>query len=424
MTQIENARKGIITDELKIVAKKEFIEEEKLRELVAQGRVVIPANKNHKNLIPVGIGKGLTTKVNANIGTSEDYYEIENEIKKIDMVIKYKCDVVMDLSTGGNIREIRKVLIERSTIPFGNVPVYQMVRDIVKKGKTFVDMSIEEMIEFIEEQAVDGVDFMTVHAGLTMRAINKIRIQKRKADIVSRGGALITGWMLHNNKENPLYEHFDKILDIANKYDVTLSLGDGLRPGCLADGTDWGQIKELLTLGELVKRARDAGVQVMVEGPGHLPIDQIEMNVKLQKSICNEAPFYVLGPIVTDIAPGYDHITAAIGGAIAGTAGADFLCYVTPAEHLGLPDEIDVKEGIIASRIAAHVADIGKKIPNVMYRDNKMAEARRNLDWRDQEKYCIDPEKYSKVRSERSSKTEACSMCGDLCVYKILKDLL
>lgn len=424
MTQIENARKGIITDELKIVAKKEFIEEEKLRELVAQGRVVIPANKNHKNLIPVGIGKGLTTKVNANIGTSEDYYEIENEIKKIDMVIKYKSDAVMDLSTGGNIRDIRKALIKRSTIPFGNVPVYQMVRDIVKRGKTFVDMSIEEMIGFIEEQAVDGVDFMTVHAGLTMRAINKIRIQKRKADIVSRGGSLITGWMLHNNKENPLYEHFDKVLDIANKYDVTLSLGDGLRPGCLADGTDWGQIKELLTLGELVKRARDAGVQVMVEGPGHLPIDQIEMNVKLQKSICDEAPFYVLGPIVTDIAPGYDHITAAIGGAIAGTAGADFLCYVTPAEHLGLPDEVDVKEGIIASRIAAHVADIGKKIPKVMDRDNKMAEARRNLDWIDQEKYCIDPEKYSKVRSERSSRTEACSMCGDLCVYKILKDLL
>ena len=424
MTQIENARKGIITDELKIVAKKEFIEEEKLRELVTQGRVVIPANKNHKNLIPIGIGKGLTTKVNANIGTSEDYYEIENEIKKIDMVIKYKCDAVMDLSTGGNIRDIREALIKRSTIPFGNVPVYQMVRDIVKRGKTFVDMSIEEMIGFIEEQAVDGVDFMTVHAGLTMRAINKIRIQKRKADIVSRGGSLITGWMLHNNKENPLYEHFDKVLDIANKYDVTLSLGDGLRPGCLADGTDWGQIKELLTLGELVKRARDAGVQVMVEGPGHLPIDQIEMNVKLQKSICNEAPFYVLGPIVTDIAPGYDHITAAIGGAIAGTAGADFLCYVTPAEHLGLPDEIDVKEGIIASRIAAHVADIGKKIPKAMDGDNKMAEARRNLDWRGQEKYCIDPEKYSKVRSERSSKTEACSMCGDLCVYKILKDLL
>lgn len=424
MTQIENARKGIITDELKIVAKKEFIEEEKLRELVTQGRVVIPANKNHKKLIPIGIGKGLTTKVNANIGTSEDYYEIENEIKKIDMVIKYKCDAVMDLSTGGNIRHIRKALIERSTIPFGNVPVYQMVRDIVKRGKTFVDMSIEEMIGFIEEQAVDGVDFMTVHAGLTMRAINKIRIQKRKADIVSRGGSLITGWMLHNNKENPLYEHFDKVLDIASKYDVTLSLGDGLRPGCLADGTDWAQIKELLTLGELVKRARDAGVQVMVEGPGHLPIDQIEMNVKLQKSICNEAPFYVLGPIVTDIAPGYDHITAAIGGAIAGTAGADFLCYVTPAEHLGLPDELDVKEGIIASRIAAHVADIGKKVPKVMDRDNKMAEARRNLDWRDQEKYCIDPEKYIKVRSERSSKTEACSMCGDLCVYKILKDLL
>ncbi len=424
MTQIENARKGIITDEMKIVAKNEFVEEEKLRDLLAKGMIVIPANKNHKNLIPIGIGKNLTTKVNANIGTSEDYYDINNEIKKIDMVIKYKCDTVMDLSTGGNIRDIRKALIERSTIPFGNVPVYQMVRDIVKNGKTFVDMSIEEMIEFIEEQAVDGVDFMTVHAGVTLKAINKIRIQKRKADIVSRGGSLITGWMIHNNKENPLYEYFDKILDVAKKYDVTLSLGDGLRPGCLADGTDWGQIEELLTLGELVKRSRDAGVQVMVEGPGHLPIDQIKMNIKLQKSICDEAPFYVLGPIVTDIAPGYDHITAAIGGAIAGTAGADFLCYVTPAEHLGLPDELDVKEGIIASRIAAHVADIGKKIPKAIDIDNRMAEARRNLNWKDQEKYCIDPEKYIDVRLKRSSSTEACSMCGDLCVYKILKDKL
>jgi len=424
MTQIENARKGIITDEMKIVAKNEFVEEEKLRDLLAKGMIVIPANKNHKNLIPIGIGKNLTTKVNANIGTSEDYYDINNEIKKIDMVIKYKCDTVMDLSTGGNIRDIRKALIERSTIPFGNVPVYQMVRDIVKNGKTFVNMSIEEMIEFIEEQAVDGVDFMTVHAGVTLKAINKIRIQKRKADIVSRGGSLITGWMIHNNKENPLYEYFDKILDIAKKYDVTLSLGDGLRPGCLADGTDWGQIEELLTLGELVKRSRDAGVQVMVEGPGHLPIDQIQMNIKLQKSICDEAPFYVLGPIVTDIAPGYDHITAAIGGAIAGTAGADFLCYVTPAEHLGLPDELDVKEGIIASRIAAHVADIGKKIPKAIDIDNRMAEARRNLNWKDQEKYCIDPEKYIDVRLKRSSSTEACSMCGDLCVYKILKDKL
>jgi len=422
MTQIENAKKGIITDQMKIVAAKESIDEEKIRQLIAEGKVVIPSNINHKNLDPIGIGKFLKTKVNANIGTSGDFDKIEDELKKIDMVVKYQADTVMDLSTGGDVTEIRRALIERSTIPFGNVPIYQMAKDVAEKGGTFVKMTIHGMLEYIETQAIDGVDFMTLHAGLTMRAVEKLKKQQRRAGIVSRGGSIITGWMLHNKKENPFYEHFDRILEIAGKYDVTMSLGDGLRPGCLSDGSDWGQMEELLTLGELVKRCREAGVQAMVEGPGHLPIGQIEMNIKLQKSICDEAPFYVLGPIVTDIAPGYDHITSAVGGAIAASAGADYLCYVTPTEHLGLPDEEDVKEGIIASRIAAHAGDIAKGIPGAIDRDNKMAEARRDLDWDLQEKICMDPEKFRKIRKERGSATNACSMCGELCVYKILEN--
>jgi phosphomethylpyrimidine synthase len=422
MTQLERAKKGIITEEMKTAAAAESIDEEKLRQFVAEGKVVIPCNKNHKNLVPIGIGKGLRTKINANIGTSGDYDKLEDELKKVDMVIKHKSDTVMDLSTGGDVSKIRRALIERSTIPFGNVPVYQMAKDIAAKGGTFVQMTFDEMLEHIETQADDGVDFMTIHAGLTGRALEKLRQQQRRAGIVSRGGSITTGWMLHNNKENPFYENFDSILEVAGKYDVTMSLGDGLRPGCLSDGSDWCQMEELLTLGELVKRCREAGVQVMVEGPGHLPFGQVEMNIKIQKSICNEAPFYVLGPIVTDIAPGYDHITAAMGGAIAAAAGADYLCYVTPSEHLGLPDEEDVKEGIIASRIAAHVGDIAKGIPGAIDRDNRMAEARRNLDWDLQEKICLDPEKFRKIRSERSSATDACSMCGELCVYKILEN--
>ena len=422
MTQIESAKKGIVTGQMKVVAANESMEEETLRELIAEGRVVIPCNVNHKNLSPIGIGKYLKTKINANIGTSGDYDKIEDELKKIDMVEKYHADTVMDLSTGGDVDKIRRALIERSTIPFGNVPIYQMAREVAAKGGAFVQMTIDEMLGYIEKQAQDGVDFMTIHAGLTRRAVEKIRKQRRKAGIVSRGGSITTGWMLHNNKENPFYEHFDRILEIACTYDVTMSLGDGLRPGCLSDGSDWGQVEELLTLGELVKRCREAGVQVMVEGPGHLPLGQIEMNIKLQKSICDDAPFYVLGPIVTDIAPGYDHITSAVGGAIAAAAGADYLCYVTPTEHLGLPDEDDVKEGIIASRIAAHAGDIAKGVPGAVDKDNEMAEARKRLDWKRQEQICMDPEKFRRIREERSTATDACSMCGSLCVYKILED--
>ncbi|MCK4836092.1 MAG: phosphomethylpyrimidine synthase ThiC [Candidatus Aminicenantes bacterium] len=424
MTQIEAARNGIVTPEIKTVAGQEAADEEKLRDLVAEGLVVIPANKNHHNLNPIGIGKFLKTKVNANIGTSGDFEQIGNELDKMEIVLTYKADTVMDLSTGGDIKKIRRALLNKATIPFGNVPIYEICINTVKKGKIFVELEIDEMLDYITEQAEDGVDFMTIHAGLTLKAVDRVKMQKRKAGIVSRGGSLLIGWMLHNNDENPFYKHFDRILEIAKNYDVTLSLGDGLRPGSLADGSDWGQIEELLTLGELVKRSREAGVQVMVEGPGHLPIDQIDMNIKLQKSLCLNAPFYVLGPIVTDIAPGYDHITSAIGGSIAGAAGADFLCYVTPNEHLGLPDSDDVKNGIIASRIASHVADIAKGVPNILEHDNRMAEARKELDWQKQEKYSIDPIKFRKIRTSRHSSTDACSMCGEFCVYKILKNLL
>lgn len=423
-TQLEQARSGNVTAQMKTVAAAEHISEENLLDLVAGGRVVIPANHRHSNLEPIGIGRQLRTKINANIGTSCDYDRIEDELKKLDMVIRYKADTVMDLSTGGDITEIRRAMIERSTIPFGNVPVYQMSIDSAKKGDAFVNLTFEEMAEILETQAKDGVDYMTVHAGLTVRAVEKIRQRGRVAGIVSRGGALITGWMVHNQKDNPFYVHFDRVLEIAKRYDVTLSLGDGLRPGALADGSDWGQMEELLTLGELVKRSREAGVQVMVEGPGHLPINQIQMNIELQKSVCEDAPFYVLGPIVTDIAPGYDHITSAIGGAIAASHGADFLCYVTPSEHLGLPDVNDVKDGIMASRIAAHAADIAKGVPGAVERDNAMGKARKELDWGKQKALCLDREKFDHIRKERHSETEACSMCGSLCVYKVLENII
>ncbi len=422
MTQLERARSGEITPEIEKVAIKENMDSEKLRELVSTGRVVIPANINHKNLDPIGIGKTLKTKINANIGTSGDFHNIQDEKTKLEMAVNFKADTVMDLSTGGDISKIRRELINSSSIPFGNVPVYQMVIDILKKGKTFVEMVPEEMLEFIKTQAEDGVDYMTIHSGLTQKAVERVKKQGRVAGIVSRGGSLTIGWMLHNKRENPFYEYFDEILKIAREHDVTLSLGDGLRPGAIADGTDQGQIEELLTLGELVKRSRDAGVQVMVEGPGHVQLKDIEMNIRLQKSICDEAPFYVLGPIVTDIAPGYDHITSAIGGAIAASAGADFLCYVTPAEHLGLPDADDVKEGIIASRIAAHVGDISKGVKGAIEKDIRMGKARKALDWEEQKKICIDPVRFNKVRSDRVSETEACSMCGSLCVYKVLEN--
>lgn len=422
MTQLENARNGIITAEMEAVAARETLSIEKLRGAVADGLVVIPSNRNHKNLRPIGIGRGLKTKINANIGTSGDFTNLDDEVRKLQIVLDCGCDTVMDLSTGGDITAIRRALLAQSTIPFGNVPVYEMMVEAPRQGKTFVSLDAPQMLQYIRCQAEDGVDFMTIHAGLTLKAIEKLKKKPRTAGIVSRGGSMLTGWMLHNGKENPFFEHFDQLLAIAREFDVTLSLGDGLRPGSLADGSDWAQLEELLTLGELVQSARQAGVQVMVEGPGHLPIQQIEMNIQLQKEVCAGAPFYVLGPVVTDVAPGYDHITAAIGSAVAGAAGADFLCYVTPAEHLGLPDAQDVREGIMASRIAAHVADIAKGLDGALDWDRRMATARCRLDWAEQEKLCIDPQKFKQVRERRGSQTDACSMCGDFCVYKVLKN--
>ena len=422
MTQLENARKGTITAEMKAVAARESLDSGELLSAVASGLVVIPANRNHKNLQPIGIGKGLKTKINANIGTSGDFSKLDDEVRKLQTVLGCGCDTVMDLSTGGDVTAIRRALLAQSSIPFGNVPVYEMMVEAPRQGKTFVSLEIPQMLEYISRQAEDGVDFMTIHAGLTLKAIEKLKKKPRLAGIVSRGGSMLTGWMLHNKKENPFFEHFDQLLAIAREFDVTLSLGDGLRPGALADGSDWAQLEELLTLGELVQRSRRAGVQVMVEGPGHLPLQQVEMNIRLQKEVCAGAPFYVLGPVVTDVAPGYDHITAAIGSAVAGAAGADFLCYVTPAEHLGLPAEQDVREGIMASRIAAHVADIAKGLHGALDWDRRMAEARRRLDWSGQEKLCIDPEKFKQVRERRGSRTEACSMCGEFCVYKVLEN--
>ncbi|MCU0236298.1 MAG: phosphomethylpyrimidine synthase ThiC [Acidobacteria bacterium] len=423
MTQLENAREGKITAEIKAVAANENITADALATAVAAGVVVIPANRNHADLRPIGIGRGLRTKVNANIGTSSDFSSLEDERRKMQTVLDCGCDAVMDLSTGGDITAVRRALLAQSIIPFGNVPVYEMMVDAPRQGTPFVSLDAASMLGYVRRQAEDGVDFMTIHAGLTLRAVDKLRKKPRLAGIVSRGGSMLTAWMLHNHRENPFFEHFDDLLAIAREFDVTLSLGDGLRPGALADGSDWAQLEELLTLGELVQRSRRSGVQVMVEGPGHLPIQQVEMNMRLQKEVCAGAPFYVLGPVVSDVAPGYDHITAAIGSAIAGAAGADFLCYVTPAEHLGLPDEEDVREGIMASRIAAHVADIAKGLPGALEWDRQMATARRRLDWAAQEKLCLDPQKFRRVRARRTTHTGACSMCGDFCAYKVLEDL-
>ena len=424
-TQMQQARAGIITKEMHIVAEQEQVTPEFIRDGVAQGTIAICANINHKSLIPRGVGQGLTTKVNANIGTSSSYPDPKPELAKLQAAIDAGADSVMDLSTGDNIDASRRAIIEASTVMVGTVPIYQATVEAIKAHGAVVDMTKEGLFAVIEEQARDGADFMTIHCGINRNVLHALISEGRVMDVVSRGGSFITGWMLHNNKENPLYEYFDDILDICLKYDVTISLGDGLRPGCLADATDRAQIQELLNLGELTQRAWDKGVQVMVEGPGHVPYNQIATNIKLQKSLCKGAPFYVLGPLVTDVAPGYDHITAAIGGTLAAASGADFLCYVTPAEHLGLPDIDDVREGVIATRIAGHAADIAKGIPSAIAWDLKMAEARKKLDWPAQLELALDPVKAKKFRSAKNkSDDEACSMCGDYCAVKIVNEYL
>lgn len=424
MTQLAEARKGNATEAIKAVAKEENLPLETLLQLISQGKVVIPLNPNHSPIHAVGIGHKLRTKVNVNIGSSADFPELENELAKVEISLKYKTDTIMDLSTGGDTRKIRKLILEKAKIPLGTVPIYEAAIKTLEENESIVAMDEEDIFSVIEEQAQQGVDFMTIHAGLTLKAIERLKKQTRIAGVVSRGGAFHVAWMLHHQKENPLYANFDRILEIAQKYDVTLSLGDGLRPGSILDATDRAQIEELLTLGELVSEAWSRDVQVMVEGPGHVPLDQVEMNMKIQKRICLGAPFYVLGPLVTDIAPGYDHIVSAIGGTVAASAGADFLCYVTPCEHLGLPSVNDVREGLIASRIAAHAADIVKGVPGAISKDLRLSEARRQLDWEEQKKLVLDPDKFDEIRNRRKTKSEACSMCGDFCALKVVDDFL
>ena len=425
MTLMEIARRGECTEIMKKAAQREEVSVEYIRDGLAEGTIVIPYNRRHNKLQPVAIGEGLKTKINANIGTSENYSDRELELEKLEVAVNAGAHAVMDLSTGEGIVKTRKKILEESSVPVGTVPVYQAAVKVTAEDRPLVDMSIEELFRVIEEQAADGVDFITVHCGLTMEAVNHLQAEGRICDIVSRGGSITAGWMLYNEQENPLYEYYDRLLEIAYKYDLTLSLGDGLRPGCLDDSTDRAQIQELLVLGELVERAREAGVQTMVEGPGHVRFDQIETNMRLQKELCDNAPFYVLGPLVTDSAPGYDHITSAIGGTMAAYSGADFLCYVTPAEHLGLPDVKDVKEGVIASKIAAHAADLALGHKNALERDREMAEARKALDWKRQKELALVGEKVEEFCSKyNQEENEACTMCGSYCAVKIAEEAL
>lgn len=424
MTQLELAREGIVSPQMKLVAEYEGLEADVVRQGVANGTIVIPANPRHPNLVPCGIGQGLRTKVNANIGTSSDYGNIDTELKKLQVAIDCGADTVMDLSTGGDISAVRRAIIGATSLAIGTVPIYQAGLDAIEKYDAIVKMSVDDLFAVIEEQARDGVDFMTVHCGVTQSAIARLKQQGRVTDVVSRGGAFLIGWILYNERENPLYEQYDRLLALALEFDITLSLGDSLRPGSLADATDRAQIEELLTLGELVERARRAGVQVMVEGPGHLPMNHIEANVKLEKAVCKGAPFYVLGPLVTDVGAGYDHITGAIGGAIAAAAGADFLCYVTPAEHLGLPDAEDVRQGVIASRIAAHAADIVKGVKGAAEWDRKMSVARKKLDWDEQARLSIDPGRSRQVHHKHVPTGSACSMCGQFCAMDFVEKFL
>ena len=421
-TQMDAARKGIITKEMEAVAKKEYMDVNELVKLVACGKIIIPANKNHKCLEPNGIGSMLRTKINVNLGTSRDCVDLNMELEKVNNAVKMGAEAIMDLSSFGDTQKFRRKLTAECPAIIGTVPIYDAV---VYYHKALKDITAKEWLDIVRMHAEDGVDFMTIHCGINKATAKKFRADKRLMNIVSRGGSIIYAWMEMTGNENPFFEYYDEVLDICREYDVTMSLGDGLRPGCLADATDHAQIQELLNLGGLVKRAWDRGVQVMVEGPGHVPFDQIATNMKLQKSICHNAPFYVLGPLVTDIAPGYDHITAAIGGTMAASCGADFLCYVTPAEHLALPNVQDVKDGVIVTRIAAHAADIVKNVPGAKDWDLNMAKARKKLDWEEQMNLAIDPQTARQRRASRNPEgTTACSMCGDYCAVEIVNKYL
>ena len=418
---MEAAKHGFVTDEMKIVAEKEGVSTDYLLEKIAIGEVIIPRNKNHNSISPEGIGTGLKTKINVNLGISKDINDMELEMKKVDMALSLGAEAIMDLSNYGKTQEFRKKLIEKSTAMIGTVPMYDAV-GFLDKGLSFI--KAEEFLDVVRNHAENGVDFVTIHAGIN-RQNSEIYLRNRRVnEIVSRGGSLLFGWMKMNDRENPFYEYYDELLEICREYDVTLSLGDSLRPGGITDATDPGQISELITLGELTKRAWEKDVQVMIEGPGHVPIGDIEMNVKLEKKLCHNAPFYVLGPLVTDIAPGYDHITSAIGGAIAAAHGADFLCYVTPAEHLRLPDVDDVKEGIIAAKIAAHAGDINK-IKSAKEWDLEMSKRRQKLDWEGMFELAIDPVKARRYRAESKPTDEnTCTMCGAMCSMKNMNLIL
>ena len=421
-TQMDAAKKGIVTAQIKVVAQKENMAEETLRELVAKGHVVIPANRNHVNLDPEGVGEGLRTKINVNLGISKDCCNMEKEFEKVEKALALKAEAIMDLSSYGETEKFRQKLIDISQAMIGTVPIYDAIGFYDKDLK---EISAQEFIDVVEKHAQDGVDFMTIHAGINRATAKKFKDNKRLTHIVSRGGSLLFAWMELTGNENPFYEHYDKVLEICEKYDVTLSLGDACRPGSIHDSTDASQIEELIVLGELTKKAWKKNVQVMIEGPGHMAINEITGNMMLEKRLCHGAPFYVLGPIVTDVAPGYDHITSAIGGAIAASSGADFLCYVTPAEHLRLPTLDDMKEGIIASKIAAHAADIAKGIKGARQWDNEMSEARANLDWERMFELAIDPEKARRYRKESMPEHEdSCSMCGKMCSMRNMKKVM
>ncbi|MBD5135724.1 MAG: phosphomethylpyrimidine synthase ThiC [Lachnospiraceae bacterium] len=421
-TQMEAAKKGIITPEMEKVSVKENMDVEKLRKLVAAGQVAIPANVRHTSLSPEGIGTGLRTKINVNLGISGDCKDYDMELSKVKMAIDFGCEAIMDLSNYGKTNEFRTKLVEMSPAMIGTVPMYDAIGYL---EKDLLEITAKDFLRVVEAHAKEGVDFMTIHAGINKRAVEAFKRQGRLMNIVSRGGSLLFAWMEMTGNENPFYEYYDDVLEILREYDVTISLGDALRPGCIADSTDAGQISELIELGNLTLRAWEKDVQVMVEGPGHMAMNEIEANMKLQKRLCHNAPFYVLGPLVTDIAPGYDHITSAIGGAIAAASGADFLCYVTPAEHLRLPDVNDVKEGIVASKIAAHAADIAKGIPNARDIDNKMSEARHRVDWDDMFKHAIDPEKAKRYfESVPPEDRHTCSMCGKMCAVRTTNKIL
>ncbi|AGI48512.1 hydroxymethylpyrimidine synthase [Thermoplasmatales archaeon BRNA1] len=420
-TIMEQARRGESDERIRKIAERENVTERFILDGIASGRIVMPCNPVH-DPIPAAIGEGLSVKINANIGTSRDMPDLEAEIRKMDVAVKYGADAVMDLSTGGDIEAIRKTLLARCPVMMGSVPIYEVGLTAARRNAV-VEMTEDDIFSGIEQHAKDGMDFMTVHCGITRETVRWIKKSGRIMDVVSRGGSFLTAWILHNERENPLYENFDYLLELARKYEFTLSLGDGFRPGAINDASDQAQISELMTLGHLVKRSRDAGVQAMVEGPGHMQMDQIAANMKMEKTLCQGAPFYTLGPLVTDIAPGYDHITAAIGGAIAAANGADFLCFVTPAEHLSLPDEEDVKEGVIASKIAAHAADLTRGIGKE--KDDRMARARKVLDWEAMYDVCLDPEKAKRYRARGcTEEKDGCSMCGDVCAVKIVNQYL